>query len=466
MNAPIKTNQGSPAPLVRDAAEAVAYVRSRDLPFVKVGVVDVDGIMRGKYMARDKFESALEKGFGFCDVVLGWDSNDQLYDNTRLTGWHTAYPDAPVRILPESMRLIPFEDDLPFFLAEFAGYAEPACPRGTLRRVLDRARDMGFAVSAAAEFEFFLFEETPHSVRDKGYRDLKPITPGFFGYSLLRAGVHSDFYHELLDLGRRMDFEIEGLHTETGPGVLEAAIRVDDALKAADKAALFKTFTKIMAQRRGWLATFMAKWSRDWPGQSGHLHTSLKSLETGKGAFYDEADPHGMSQTMRWFVGGQQQLMPELLAMVACTVNSYTRLIPGFWAPTDAAWGVENRTTALRVIPGSEKSQRVEYRVAAADINPYIALAAAIGSGLWGIENRVDPGEPIQGNAYAVEHPKERALPRSLGEAAERLRASQAARSLFGDTFVDHYAVTREWEQREANKAITDWQLSRYFEII
>ena len=115
--------------------------------------------------------------------------------------------------------------------------------------------------------------------------------------------------------------------------------------------------------------------------------------------------------------------------MVACTVNSYTRLIPGFWAPTDSAWGVENRTTALRVIPGSEKSQRVEYRVAAADINPYIALAAAIGSGLWGIENRIDPGEPIQGNAYAVEHPKERALPRSLGEAAERLKGSQAARA-------------------------------------
>ena len=246
--------------------------------------------------------------------------------------------------------------------------------------------------------------------------------------------------------------------------MLEAAIRVDDALRAADKAALFKTYTKILAQRRGWMATFMAKWSRDWPGQSGHLHVSLRDLRTGKGAFHDAKGPHGMSQTMRWFVGGQQHLMPELLAMVACTVNSYTRLIPGFWAPTDSAWGVENRTTALRVIPGSEKSQRVEYRVAAADINPYIALAAAIGSGLWGIENRIDPGEPIAGNAYEVKHPKERALPRSLGEAAERLKASQAARGLFGDTFVDHYASTREWEEREARKAITDWQLARYFE--
>ena len=146
---------------------------------------------------------------------------------------------------------------------------------------------MGFAVSAAAEFEFFLFEETPHSVREKNYRDLKNITPGFFGYSVLRSGVHADFYHELLDLANKMDFEIEGLHTETGPGVLEAAIRVDDALKAADKAALFKTYTKILAQRRGWMATFMAKWSRDWPGQSGHLHASLRDINTGKGAFYD-----------------------------------------------------------------------------------------------------------------------------------------------------------------------------------
>ena len=276
------------APVIKTAADAAKYVRSRDLPFVKVGVVDIDGVMRGKYMARDKFESALEKGFGFCDVVIGWDSNDQLYDNATLTGWHTAYPDAAVRILPQTHATDPVRGRpavLPRRVRRLRGGGLPA------RRPAPRARraptDMGFAVSAAAEFEFFLFEETPHSVREKNFRNLKTITPGFFGYSLLRAGVHADFYHELLDLARKMDFEIEGLHTETGPGVLEAAIRVDDALRAADKAALFKTFTKILAQRRGWMATFMAKWSRDWPGQSGHLHVSLRSGRRGKGAFYD-----------------------------------------------------------------------------------------------------------------------------------------------------------------------------------
>lgn len=214
------------------------------------------------------------------------------------------------------------------------------------------------------------------------------------------------------------------------------------------------------------MATFMAKWSNDWPGSSGHLHMSLVDSESGGSRFFAEGEDLSMSKEMRWFVGGQQALMPELLAMVAPTVNAYTRLIPGFWAPTASLWGYENRTCALRVIGGSEQSQRVEYRIAAADINPYVALAAAIGSGLWGIANRTDPDAPVKGNAYEQAASAERSLPATLGEAAQRLRGSSAARELFGDSFVDHYAATREWEEREARKAVTDWQLARYFEII
>jgi glutamine synthetase len=450
---------------VKTAADAKALIEERGIKYIKVGVFDVDGILRGKYMHRDKFLSALEGGFGFCDVVLGWDSNDQLYDSAKFTGWHTAYPDAPVRLLPETCRELPMEEDSIFFLGEFEGEAETVCPRGVLRRVIDKAASMGYDASAACEFEFFLFEETPHSVREKNYRDLKNITPGFFGYSVLRNSVHSEFYQELLELGEVMDFPIEGLHTETGPGVLEAALAHDDAMRAADKAALFKTFTKVLAQRSGWMATFMAKWSPDWPGQSGHMHVSLKGKD-GRAVFFDDTKENNMSDEMRWFVGGQQKLMPELLSMVAGTVNSYSRLIPGFWAPTAATWGVENRTCALRVIPGSAKSQRVEYRIAAADINPYIALAAAIGSGLWGIENRVEPSAPVVGNAYEQDAPADQAIPATLYEAAGRLRQSEAANILFGEKFVEHYAQSREWEEREFRKAITDWEMQRYFEII
>src|SRR3954469_24499247 len=448
------------------AEDARRFIEEGGHAYVKVGVADIDGILRGKYIAREKFFSALEKGLGFCDVIVGWDSNDQLYDNVTYTGWHTAYPDAPVRILPETGRVMPFENGMPFFLCELADQAEAICPRGLLRRVLGKAEEMGFAVSAALEYEFFLFDETPESVRDKGYRNLKPMTPGYFGYSVLRSSVHAEFYRELLDTCRVMDMALEGLHTETGPGVLEAAIGVDEALRAADKAVLFKTFTKVLAQRRGLMATFMAKWSKDWPGQSGHIHLSLKNRATGAPAFHDASAERGMSTTMRHFIGGQQRLLPQVLAMVASTVNSYSRLIPGYWAPTSATWGVENRTTALRAIPGSPSAQRVEYRIAAADANPYIALAAALGSGLWGIENSVEPEKPVSGNAYELTLPPELDLPRTLWEAAQRLKGSGVARDLFGDAFVDHFAATREWEEREFRKAITDWELARYFEII
>lgn len=449
---------------VTTAQDARTIVKERGLSHVKVGVHDLDGVLRGKYLHVDKFHSALEGGMGFCDVVLGWDSYDQLYDNVGFTGWHTGYPDAAVRILPQTCREIATERPNLLFLCEFAGPAEHLCPRGVLRRVLERARGLGFEVGVGFEYEFFVFAETAQSIRDKGYRNLRPISPGFFGYSMLRNSVLSDWYRDLLALAEAMDFGIEGLHTETGAGVLEAALRVADGLEAADRAALFKLYTKVLAQKRDWLATFMAKWSKDWPGCGGHMHMSL--WRDGKSVFHDDAAAHRMSALMCHFVGGQRALMPELLAMVAPTVNSYRRLIPGFWAPTVASWGVENRTCALRAIPGSPKSTRIEYRVAAADANPYLALAAAVASGLWGIENKIDPGDPIAGNSYDQQHPAERQLPRSLMEAAGRLKTSGPARALFGDAFVDHYSATREWEEREFRKAITEWELDRYMEII
>ncbi|MFT6146191.1 MAG: glutamine synthetase [Myxococcota bacterium] len=449
---------------VKTAEQARAIIEERGLTHVKVGVFDNDCVLRGKYMSKDKFLSSIEDGFGFCDVVLGWDSNDELYDNTTFTGWHTAYPDAPVRILLDTCRSLPMEGDMLFFLCEFSERAECVGPRAMLRRVLKKCSDMGFTAFGAMEFEFFLFDETPHSVREKNYRDLTPITPGNFGYSVLRSSVWSEFYAELLDTCEKMDMPIEGLHTETGPGVLEVAIGVDGVLAAADKAALFKTFAKVVAQRNDLMATFMAKWSADHAGQSGHIHLSLQ--KDGETAFHDPAGPHRMSQTMQHFLAGCQTYLPETLAMVASTVNSYSRLVPGAWAPTSATWGVENRTTALRVIPGSPKSQRIEYRIAAADANPYLAIAAALAAGLAGIEQELTPWPEVTGNAYTQSFDPALSLPSTLTEAAMRLKNSEMARSVFGADFIDHFAATREWEERQFRKAITDWELRRYFEII
>ena len=250
----------------------------------KIGAFDIDGVLRGKYINREKLESALAKGFGFCDVIFGWDSGDQLYRGAEVSGWHTGYRDAPAVLLGQTARRLVMEPDTALILAEFRGSYESVCPRSVLRRVVKKAADMGFDVRGAAEYEFFVFEETPQTVRDKNYQNLKSITPGMFGYSLLRSGVHHEFYHELLNTMEGLDCDIEGLHTETGPGVIEAALAHDQLLRAADKAALFKTFTKILAQKRGWMATFMAKWSNDYPGQSGHLHLSLE--KEGVNQFY------------------------------------------------------------------------------------------------------------------------------------------------------------------------------------
>lgn len=451
---------------IKTVEDAKKIIEERNLDYIKIGVFDIDGIFRGKYMARSKFFSALDKGFEFCDVILGWDSNDQLYDSdVTFTGWHTGYGDVPVNIIPESCRELPLENNALLFLGEFGGRAEQVCPRGLLKRVIKKAEDMGFKPFSACEYEFFLFNETADSVREKNYQNLKNITPGFFGYSMLRNSEYHEFYEELLSLCTQMDFPLEGLHTETGPGVLEAAILYNDSLKSADQGALFKTYTKVLAKKWDWLATFMAKWSSEYPGQSGHVHMSLQD-SAGNSAFYDDKADNKISKTMRHFIGGQQKLMPEFLSMVSPTVNSYSRMVPGFWAPTEASWGIDNRTCALRAITGSPTSQRVEYRITAADINPYIAIAAALASGLWGIENEIEPGGAVIGNAYDKTFDPEYKLPGTLIESAQRLKESKVARELFGDVFVDHYAATRIWENREFNKHITDWELQRYFEII
>jgi glutamine synthetase len=438
---------------------------------VKVAVTDIDGVMRGKYISLEKFESILKGTGGFCDCVFGWDVNDVLYDNAKFTGWHTAYPDALYKIDLSSERMIS-DEQVPFYLADFVGSdgqsAHPICPRNVLKRVLQKAESMGLGCNLAFEYEFFAFNETPESVREKNFHNLRPLTPGMFGYSVLRNSTQSDLFQDLMDYFAAMKIEIEGLHCETGPGALEAAIKYDHALVSADRAAVFKTFAKVFFQKRGLMATFMAKPNVNLPGAGGHIHQSLFDLKTKRNLFFEAGKKHSMSPLMQSYLAGQMKYLKSFLAMVSPTINSYSRLVKGFWAPTAVAWGVENRTTALRVIPGSEKAQRVEFRVAAADANPYLAASAVLAAGLLGIEEKLQLGEAITGNAYEAQDsfPKEQQLPNNLAEAADNLAESDAAKDIFGAPFVEHFVISRRWEVREYQKAVTDWQLQRYFEII
>ena len=455
-----------PAP---NPAKVIDAVRKAPGARVKVAVSDIDGILRGKYIHKDKFLSAAEGGFGFCDVVFGWDSQDVCYDNTTITGWHKGFPDALARIDLSTYRTVPWDDGVPFFLAEFVAESNgkevphPLCPRQLLKRVLARAAKSGFSPMCGMEFEWFNFAETPQSWAQKKGVDPEPITPGMFGYSLLRANAAQPFFAALFNELGAFGVPIEGLHTETGPGVYEAAILFSEALEAADRAILFKTAAKEVGARFDIMPSFMAKWSARYPGCSGHIHQSLSDGKVNR--FYDPKGRHRMSRLFESYLAGQVAALMQFAPMFWPTINSYKRLVDGFWAPVKPTWGVDNRTASFRVIPGSPKSTRLETRCPGADVNPYLAMAAVIAAGMHGVEKGLKlTAKPVTGtNEGSEDVPR---APRTLIETTRNFAASDVARDWLSDDFVDHFAATREWEWRQWLDAVTDWELKRYFEII
>jgi glutamine synthetase len=452
---------------LQDQASVLEEIRESGVGKVKVAAADIDGVLRGKYMHRDKFFSAVEGGFGFCDVVFGWDIEDQPYDNAYTTGWHLGFPDAPVRIDLATYRRVPWDGNVPFFLGNFVkadGQPYPLCPRQVLKRVLKRAEKMGFQAMVGTEFEFFNFAETSQSWAAKKGVDPTPISSGMCGYSLLRAGQNRDYFNALMDELAAFRVPLEGLHTETGPGVYEAALLFTDALEAADRAVLFKMAAKEIGARFGIMPSFMAKWNAKYPGCSGHVHQSL--TDGAKNAFHDPKGRHGgMSKVFESYLAGQVAFLMEFGPMFWPTINSYKRLVDGFWAPVKPTWGIDNRTASFRVLPGSPKSTRLETRCPGADMNPYLAIAATLAAGLEGVEKGLKlTSKPITGDNKGGEAVVR--APRTLIETTRIFHASKLAREWFGADFVDHFAATREWEWRQWLDTVTDWEMKRYFELI
>jgi len=449
---------------------ALAAIRQSGAAKIKVAVSDIDGVLRGKYLHKDKFFGAAEPypagGFGFCDVVLGWDMMDHCYDNSAVTGWQHGFPDALARLDLATARHVPWDDGVPFFLGEFVnadGSAHAVCPRQTLRRVLRRAEKMGFQVMTGMEFEWFNFLETPHSWAAKKGVGPAQLTPGMFGYSLLRMNQNQGFFKAIMDEMLAFGVPIEGLHTETGPGVYEVAIAFSEALEQADRAVLFKTGVKEIGSRFGIMPSFMAKPNQHLPGCSGHIHQSLSDGKNN--LFYDAKNPRKMSKLFESYVAGQVACMMDFGPMIWPTINSYKRLVDGFWAPVKPSWGMDNRTASFRVIAGSPKTTRLETRCPGADVNPYLAMAAVIAAGLDGVEKGLKlSAPPIIGTNGGAENMAR--APRTLIETTRIFQQSEITRDWLGDTFVDHFAATRDWEWRQWLDAVTDWELKRYFEII
>lgn len=459
---------------------------------VKVAGVDVDGVLRGKFMSKEKFLSAVTgDGFGFCSVIFGWDMHDAVYPKELLiSNRANGYRDLLATIDLNTFRHIPWENDVPFFLVSFLDpdTKQPICvdPRGVLKIVSERAEAKGWTCYAGCEYEYFQFKETPETLAEKKYSNLQPLTSGMHGYSLLRTQLNNDYFHNLFDLTHKFEVPLEGHHTETGPGVYETALAYTTALRMADNAILFKYAAKSIGMKHGITPSFMAKPWGNLPGCSGHIHVSLREgdkslfavsdeeLKTGRqGAAYN--DTKFISQEGEWFLAGILDGLPDIMPMLVPTINGYKRLVGGeaFWAPNAVTYGYDSRAASVRIIsPPSvpPAATRFEVRVPGADMNPYFALSAVFALGMRGIEKKLPlPCPPIsQMTPEDKLSGKVQMLPQSLESATARMmRPESIAREecVFGNDFVDHFGGTREHEVRLWNEAVTNWEVERYLEL-
>jgi glutamine synthetase len=440
------------------AQESVRLLRRRGVETVILAGADTHGIMRGKRLPIAELDRAAEHGIALCDVVwaLPVDEVQPVHPPPGHDGWFPRDGYSDMLAMPdlETARLVPWHDRTALLLCDFVdrdGRAIPLSPRAVLRSVVDRAAAMGVEPIVGIELEFYALRETPQSVLTKRPSQLQAVEERPSVYGVVAASRHEDFAGAVRATLREYGLAVEACAPEAGPGQFEINVRAAPALRAADEAFLLKSAVKEIAARHGLLATFMAKPRSDWPGSSCHLHLSLRD------------DP---SAAMRHVVGGLLEGMAELTAIFAPTPNSYRRLTPYSWAATTATWGADNRSAGVRAICDGDDIARVEHRLAGADANPYLAVAAALAAGLDGVRRASEPPPPVDGDVYALADGAAPALPATLGAATDLLERSALARDWLGDDVVDHYVAMRRAELASQAAAVTDWETARYLEAL
>jgi glutamine synthetase len=456
------------------AEAVVADLRASGVDTVILGGSDTHGIMRGKRVPIEQLARLLEHGLPLCDVfwVMHVDESDLVGRPAGHRGYFPSeregYPDIVAVADPATARVVPWHERTALMLCDWRqqnGEPVPIAPRTVLRRVVERARAMGFEPLCGLEFEFYVLRETSGSLLSRRPADLVPLVERPSTYGVAMGSRQEPLGRLIRDNLLAYGLPIEACNPETGPGQFEITLRYAPALAAADDAFLFKTGVKELAAREGLMATFMAKPHSDWAGNSCHVHLSLAG-EDGRFPFFDPAAERGISRTMRHFVGGMLATMAELTAVMAPTVNSYRRFGPYSWAGTTATWGIDNRSTGLRAVLEGERGTRIEHRQAGGDVNPYLAAAVALAGGLHGIEQGIEPGELTAGDVYALPRDAVPELPRTLQEATERLAASAMARAWLGEDFVSHFVEMKRAELEAHALAVTDWEIARYLEAL
>lgn len=431
---------------------------------VIVASCDMQGRLIGKRVSGWYFaEHARAHGTHFCTYLLGTDIELETSGGYELMTWESGYGDYLSRPDWSTARRIPWLEGTALILAdvveESTGEEILVSPRTMLKQQIARAHALGFEPKMATELEFYLIDESYASAKRKDYRDLA-LGGDFNGdYQLLQGSKHEPFYRLLRNQLTAAGVPIEFSKGEAAVAQHEINIHYGPALEAADRTVLLKHGIKEMAIQEGKAVTFMAKPDASWTGSSGHVHCSLASLETGNNLFPNSEG--GMSETMRWFLGGLIEGTRALSLLIAPNINSYKRFASASWAPVFLVWSLDNRTCGFRIV-GHGPSLRIENRFPGSDSNPYLVYATMLALGLNGIEKRLDPGEPFTGNGYTASgFPR---VPASLREAISAWEGSHLPNALFGELVARHYLHSARLEQEAFNQAVTDWERRRYFE--
>ena len=426
-------------------------------------MVDMQGRLMGKrFVAQHFVESAFEETH-CCNYLLATDLEMFTVEGYKSTSWQAGYGDYMMKPDLSTLRLAAWLDGTALVLCDVLdhhGHDEIAhSPRAMLKRQVARAAEMGFDTIAATELEFFIFQKSFEEMAAEGYRDLTPISAYNEDYHILQTTKEEGIMRRLRNTLYASGIPVEGSKGEAEAGQEELNIRYASAMEAAENHVISKHAAKEIGWQEGHAVSFLPKWDAGRVGSASHVHQSL--TRDGAPAFYDPDADLALSDTGRHYLGGLLKYASDITVFMAPYVNSYKRFQKGSFAPTRKVWSVDNRTAAFRLCGDGTKAVRVECRVPGADVNPYLAIAGMLAAGLAGIEEKLDPGAPLTGDAYEGEAGS---IPTNLRDATEALKASDMLREAMGEDVIDHYTRMAEWEQEAFDAVVTDWEIARGFE--
>lgn len=443
-------------------ADLEQMVAAGEIDTVIVAFCDMQGRLTGKRVSGRLFvEEVAAHGAECCNYLLAVDVDMNTVGGYSMSSWDTGYGDMVMTADFSTLRLIPWLPGTALVMADLSwldGRPVEQAPRSILNRQIDRLTERKLVPYVGTELEFMVFDNTFREAWASGYRDLTPASDYNVDYAMMASTRMEPLLREIRLGMEGAGLYCEGVKGECNLGQQEIAFRYDHARATCDNHTIYKNGAKEIADQHGKSLTFMAKFD-EREGNSCHIHISLRG-EDGSPVFADESGPHGMSPMFRSFIAGVLATLRELTLFYAPNINSYKRFADGSFAPTAIAWGMDNRTCALRVV-GHGSGMRVECRAPGGDVNQYLAVSALIAGGLYGIDHGLELPDALPGNAYASGAQR---LPTTLAEAAELFAKSEVARTAFGDDVVEHYLNNARIELAAFNSAVTDWERVRGFE--